>query len=306
MSDRLRTGLDWEDVRFFTALARLGSLSATARALGVNHATVARRIGGLEAALGAALFERRPGGYVLTDRGRAALEAASAMEGAAQALAGAGPSQALAGLVRLTTTPGLADGFLIPRLGALGRRYPGLDMEIIADRRLVSLPRHEADIALRLGRPDEGELLARRVATLGFGLYATPAWRERLAAGAAPVFVGFDETSAHLPEALWLGRRFPRARLALRSNSQLSQAAAARADCGIAVLPHVLAGDLVALDLAEPPPARELWLLTRPDIAAVPRIRAAADFIADLVRRERRLFEGPAAGLQPPVAAGPA
>src|SRR4051794_29968453 len=128
MADRFRTGLDWEDVRFFTALARLGSLSATARALGVNHATVARRIAGLEVALGAKLFERRPGGYELTGQGRSALEAASAMEGAAQALSIIEPSPVLAGMVRLTATPSLAEGFLIPRLAAFREQHPALDL----------------------------------------------------------------------------------------------------------------------------------------------------------------------------------
>src|SRR5262245_30149875 len=87
MSDRFRTGPDWADVRVFVALARYGSLSATARVLGVNHATVARRLAGLEQALRTKLFERRPMGYVLTAAGRQALEPASAKEGTAGTLA---------------------------------------------------------------------------------------------------------------------------------------------------------------------------------------------------------------------------
>src|SRR5438105_6972666 len=110
MADRFRTAdIDWEDVRFFAALARHGSLSAAARALSVNHATVARRLAALEQSLGTRLFKRRPSGYELTGAGRSALEAADAMETAATALSGLEPEAALTGLGRITATPSLAE-----------------------------------------------------------------------------------------------------------------------------------------------------------------------------------------------------
>jgi len=110
--------MDWEDVRFFLALARRGSLSAAARHLHVNHATVARRIGALEAALGQVLFERRPDGYGLTRNGEAALEAAAAMEASALALSDAVRHDEPQGTVRVTAVPSVA------RLVAAGSR-PG-------------------------------------------------------------------------------------------------------------------------------------------------------------------------------------
>jgi len=221
MTDRSRTAIDWEDVRYFAALARHRSLSATARALAVNHATVARRLAGLEHALGTKLFERRPSGYELTAAGRRALTAAGEMENAAVALPRLSPERPLSGLVRVTTTLSLANSFLIPRLAILQQQHIGLDLELIADRRTLSLPRHEADIALRLGRPASGEILARRVAKVGFGFYATAAWRDRIERGEPAIFVGFDETGAHLPEAVWMGRRFAARRLAFRTNAQI-------------------------------------------------------------------------------------
>lgn len=288
------TAVDWEDVRFFVALVRHRSLSATARALRVNHATVARRVAGLEAALGAALFERRPGGYELTDAGRRALDGASVMEGAAETLPRLeSATRPLAGLLRLTATPTLTDSFLIRQLAVFHARHPALDIELIADHRSLSLPRREADIALRLGRPDDGELIARRLVTIRFAFYATPAWRDRIADGAAPAFVGFDEANAAVPEAAWLASRFPAGRLAMRSNSHRSQAIAARAGYGVALLPRFLGAgeaDLVPIALAAAPPDRALWLLTRRDIRLVPRIRLATDFLVDLFGRERNLF----------------
>ncbi len=296
MTDRFRTGrIDWEDVRFFAALARHGSLSATARALAVNHATVARRLAALEEALGTKLFKRRPTGYELTNSGRSALDAADAMESAAAALSRLGPEEALSGLVRITATPSLAEAFLIPRLAALQQQHPQLDLEITAERRTISLQRHQSDIALRFGRPERGELLARRVASLAYRFYAAPAWRGWLKEGVAPRFIGFDEAGAEFPEARWLARRFGETRLGLRCNNQMGQIAAARAGYGVAMLPHFLAaGDpaLIEVRLSETPPTRELWLLTRRDVQKTPRIRAVADFLHDLIRRERSLFEG--------------
>src|SRR5207248_2018355 len=151
MPDKKRTGgLDWEDVRYFVALARYGTLSATARALRVNHATVARRVTGLETRLGRALFERRADGYALTAEGKAVLEEASAMDEAALSVLGrldAGTE--LSGLVRLTVGRVLAERFLIDRLRTFHERYPAIDLEVIGGSRVLSLARREADVALR-------------------------------------------------------------------------------------------------------------------------------------------------------------
>lgn len=290
-----RTGLDWEDARFFAALARHGSLSATARALGVNHATVARRVAAMEQALGEKLFERRPDGYALTPAGTRALEAADAMEKAARRLLRAQEERPLGGLVRIAATPSLADLYLVPRLAALAQRHPAIDVEIVSERRLASLARREADIALRLGAPKDAEVIARRLATLAFGFYGTADWRGRIAAGAAPVFVGFDEANAHLPEAAFLARHFPRARLAVRANTQSTQAIAARAGHGIALLPRFIAAGedaLVSVPLAPLPPTRDLFLLTNRLSADDGAVRAVRDFLAELFHADIMLFSG--------------
>jgi DNA-binding transcriptional LysR family regulator len=295
MSDRFRTGPDWADVRVFVALARYGSLSATARVLGVNHATVARRLAGLEQALRTKLFERRPTGYVLTAVGRQALEPASVMEDAAGTLGRVRSESSLTGLIRITATPSLAEMFLTPRLMELHKLYPALDFEVIAERGRVSLPRHQSDIALRLGRPERGDILARRLARVGYGFYCVREWRDRLKEGILPVFIGFDEAGAQFPEALWLARQLRGQRLAFRANYQTCQIAAARAGFGIALLPHFLAAGepaLVEVRLPEVPPARELWLLTRRDVRRAPQLRTVTEFLVDVFHRERALFDG--------------
>src|ERR1043166_3053957 len=177
-------GLDWEDVRYFVALARRGTLSATARDLRVNHATVARRGAGLEAAVGHPLFDRRADGYALTADGKAVLDEARAMDEAAlSVLRRLDAGTELNGLVRLAIGRVLAERFLIDRLRAFHARYPAIDLEIIGGSRVVSLARREADLALRYGSPKDSDLIARRVATIGFGLYAAPGYRDKIDAG---------------------------------------------------------------------------------------------------------------------------
>lgn len=286
--------LDWEDLRYFVALTRHGSLSATARGLRVTHATVARRVTSLEELLGRPLFERRADGYALTAEGKALLDEANAMEEAALAvLRRMDNSNELNGLVRLTATRTLADTFLVERLGELHDRHPGLDIELVGEARVVSLARREADLALRLGSSKDSDLVARRVGNIDFDLYASPAYRRKLEAGETPAFIGFDRDSDFIFEASWLTRQFPNGRFAFRTNSQVSQAAAARAGYGVALLPRYLAVNdpgLVTVLLAEPMPTRDVWLLIRRDLIKVPSIRTVADFLAEIFRRERRLL----------------
>ena len=296
MPERKRTaGLDWEDLRYFVALARHGSLSGTARALRVNHATVARRVASLETKLGRSLFDRRADGYALTADGKAVLDEAQAMDEAAlSVLRRLDAGTELSGLVRLTAARVLAEGFIIERLGELHKRYPALDLELISDARVISLARRQADIALRLGSPKDSDLVGRRVAKISFGFYASSAYRDQLAKGKVPELIGYDADSDFIFEAAWLAREYPHMRFVFRTNSQISQAVAARAGYGVALLPRYLAVNdpgLVKVSLGQRIPERDVWLLVRRDLANVPRIRAVADYLAAMFQRERRLLQ---------------
>ena len=284
MADRFRTAaLDWDDLRHFVALARRGTLSAAARALRVNHATVARRIASLETALGRTLFDRGADGYTLTAAGEAVLAEAGAMESAAAAIAEGDGSGALTGWVRIATTRTLADLVLVPRLlPALDARHPGLRVEVLADSRNVSLARREADLALRWARPRDGGAVARRLATVAHGLY-----------GSGDAVITYDEDGADLPEARWLRAARPGARVAFRSNSLVAQAEAVRAGLGVAVLPRFL-GDRVGLSPcpAAAPPEREVWLLARGEVLRIPRVRAVADTVVAVFDAARGALAG--------------
>ena len=294
VADEKRTEVDWQDLRIFLALGRHGSLSAAARALGVNHATIARRLHSLEDSLGEKLVERRPEGFVLTLAGTHALAVASDMDSASHMLGRAGPDGAPKGLVRINAPPGLTHGYLLTKLSEMAATYPGLDIDLATDVRSISLDRHEADIAVRIGRPDDGDVIAKPVATIAYGFYATAEVRERLVAGEDPAIITFDEADAHLPEAVWLSRRFPRARRPLRASNQFAQAIAARSGVGVALLPHYIGraeSGLRRCDLGPVPAPREVFVVRRRQNARTRPIDVTVDHLVRVFRRDRALFE---------------
>lgn len=278
----------------FLAITRHGSLSAAARSLSVTHATVSRRLQSLETSLGEKLLERRPDGYVLTTAGRRMMGPACDMESAAAILSRGGEDEGPKGRVRVNAPPSLAQAFLVRRLAPLVIEHPGLDVDVSTDLRSVSLERRETDIALRLARPDDGEVIATPLVELSFGFYGTEECCRLVAEGHDPVFVGFDEVNAHLPEAIWLARHFPNQRQSFRANSQMTQAVAAREGAGLALLPHFVGRADPALKpciLEHNPPARGIWLVTRrhKDLP----IRVVVEHLHKIFEQERDLFEQP-------------
>lgn len=297
MVEQICTKPDWEDLRVFVALVRHGSLSAAARALLVTYATVSRRMHSLEVTLGEKLVDRRPRGYILTPAGTRALRIASDMEAAANQLGRANSKPAPHGLIRINAPPGLMRGFLLARLAKLSARYPGLALDVAANLRSVSLERHEADIAVRIGRLQDSNLIARRLVSLSYGFYASPAMGKRLASGEDPRFVGFDEKNSDIPEAVWLTRQFPHLQLSFRASDFVEQAAAAKVGAGIALLPHYIAHSeptLHAYKLSPTHPPRDVWLLKRRQDRNDPGVRLVADYITRLFVEERHLFATPA------------
>lgn len=166
---------DWDDLRFFLAVARSGRLTAAARRLGADHATVSRRITSLEESLKAKLFERRPQGYALTGHGEQLLAKAESMETEALAIQSeiGGADMALSGTVRIGAPDGFGSTFLAPRFASLGKAYPGLELQLIAMPRLLSLSKREADVAITLAPPKEGKVVARKLCDYRLGLYAS-------------------------------------------------------------------------------------------------------------------------------------
>lgn len=288
--------LRWDDARVFLAITRTGSLSGAAASLGAGLATVSRQIERLEAALGLTLFSRHQNGYRLTDDGAALLERAETLEQAAEAFTEGSAAQAgIAGRVRLATAETLANHIIIPALPKLTNQYPDLTLEVVTDVPAVNLHRRDADLAVRLVKPERGNVTIRRLGTLGFGLYASRVYAEHRRDDArleADRFITWCETYGHLPAARWVERALRGRAPALATTTLSAQLAAAISGVGLAVLPHFLGrqSDLVCLqsDLGID---QEIWLAVHTDLAQSRRVRVVADFLASLIREAKQELE---------------
>lgn len=289
---------NWDDIRLFLELAREGSLSAAARRLKVDHSTVARRIAALEKDLGLRLFDRLARGYVLTEEGETLRGTAERMEGEAIALQRqASGRPALQGNVRISTSPMLASLFLAPRLVDFRRKHPDIRIALSGNNQVVNLGRREADIALRLAKPKENGLIARRMGAVGFGLYASA----RYLAGTRMKdygFIGYDDALGQIAQQHWLEQQLRDRPIVFLCSDMTTMYHAACADMGVAVLPHFVGTtnpQLRRVPAETEAPDREVWLLVHPDLRRAPRVRAAMDYLVALFVRDRQLLEKGAA-----------
>ena len=280
-------GMDWNDLRYVLAVSRAGTLAAAARRLRVNQTTVARRLAAAERVLGARLFERIDGSLRPTRAGEAAIGQAARVEHEVEALKRgiAGSDAKVAGSVRLTAVPVLVNRLLVPALAELHAAYPGLRLELIADSRNASLTRREADIALRLARPESGRaVLARRLGHVAYAVYGP-----RRRTGELP-WISYDESLAHLPQARWIERargEEPVAPVAVSDAEAIMQTV--RAGFGKSLLPCFAAdadAGLRRLGDGKVVLTRELWLLTHGALRHHARIAAVVDWLGVLVKAQ--------------------
>ena len=289
--------LDWDDARIFLAVARAGQMLGAARMLGLNQATLSRRVTALEAALGTKLLARRTHGSELTDAGAELFETLERVETEMLTVQSRlqGSGAAAAGVVRIGAPDGFGVGFLAPRLAVLAERHPALTVQIVPTPRGFSLSRREADLAVMVGRPEKGRLVARKLTDYTLGLYASPGY---LAAHGIPAeaadladhrLVGYVEDLIAAP-ALSYAAEFLRSwpsRIEL--TSAVGQLEAVQAGAGIGVLHDYLArerceaGRLVRL-LPELRATRSYWLAIHENLRDVARVRAAANWLREAVR----------------------
>ncbi|MFG1292631.1 LysR family transcriptional regulator [Xanthobacter versatilis] len=298
--------MDWDHLRVFLAVARQGQLLAAARRLGLNHATVARRLDALEEALGAPLFDRRPAGCVPTEAGERLLPAAERVEaemlGIAEGFRDAAAD--VSGTVRIGAPDGLGNYFLAAELGALAALYPDLVVELVPLPRTFSLSRREADLAIVLDRPMEGRLLVSRLIDYTLSVYAARAYLDRHGTPmsvedlAGHVVVTGVEDLAYASALDYSGVLEKHGRSRFRCASVMGQMEAVRAGAGIGVLHDFAAGRHLE---AQGPDAlvrilpgigfrRSYFLLAHPDTAQVRRIAVLRDVLAQRFRAERARF----------------
>lgn len=287
--------LDWDDLRHFLAIHRHATLARAGASLGINPTTVGRRLAALEDRVEARLFDRTPDGYLLTSAGRDLLARAERIEGETLAIERdlLGADGRLSGTVRVTATEMLATRFIMPHLPEFRASCPEITLALECTNRTVSLARREAEIALRLARPHEDNVVTRRLASIPLALYASLAYLEKRGTPAEPDVdlrghdaILFADSRAFAFENDWFYPRLEGAQIVLRSDSVSSIYSATLAGVGIGLLPRAVADldpDLSRIATATSPTARVIWQAVHADLQKSARIRAVLDFLGTIL-----------------------
>jgi len=295
---------DWDDLRHLLAVARHGSTLAAGRALGVDQSTVQRRLVELERRIGQSLVQRQPSGYRLTALGQEMLPFAEAVEQAVLAferqLDNLGGEAT--GVIRMTCPEPIVQR--ITRSGLLDRfhaKHPALRVQFVMSDRYLDLGQGDADVALRSGDTDDGELVGRKIGDSVWAVYASKAYverhgrPERIEDLARHALVGLDDTMAQHRAVLWLRQVAPDAPLAARSNSVLGLVYSVKAGLGLGPLPIALGDaepELVQV-LGPVPELTRIWrLLTTRELRRTPRVSAFFDFIVEEIDTLRPIITG--------------
>jgi DNA-binding transcriptional LysR family regulator len=293
---------DWNDLCHFLAVARSGSTLGAAKQLGVSQPTVVRRIATLEDALGAALFERRPSGYELSEVGRELLPHAEKVEAAVMGFgyASAAAARVQTQVIRVTAPENMANLVIPAIMQEFHRTHPSVQVQLITDDRRLDLNKGEADVALRAGStPDDPTLVARRLPDLAWGVYCSPVYAAQHGVPASAeevaghLLVGGEGIISNLPGLRWLDQIAPSGQVVWRCNTLTNLCTAIAGGLGVSVLP-ALAGTQAGLVRCFPVAelTAELWLVTRAELRGMPHVRAFMDCLANHMRRLRPLLSG--------------
>lgn len=282
--------MDWDDLKTTHAIARHGSLSSAARALGTTQPTVSRRLSALERRIGVRLFEREAGGLSPSDLCAVLIESLDQMEEQAQAVERriAARDTGLQGTITLTSLAWFGDDVLAPLLARFCARHKLVTVDLINDPRRFNLSRREADVAVRIGEFDQGDLVERKVAEVSYGLYASSRYLRRHGRPdfarqcAGHAVTSLCESPVKVVHIEWMKAIASRAHVVLRTNGIQSHVAAAEAGEAMAVLPRVLGDRRPGLARIAPPvpePSQPVKLGVHADMRGTPRIRCLIDFL---------------------------
>ena len=292
--------MDWDDLRYFDAVAQAGSLAGAARALNVNHSTVFRRLNRLEQNYGVRLFERHREGYSLSVAGEEMQQSVFRIgeEVAQLDRRLTGRDLSLSGTLTVTTTDTLMHRFLGPHLAAFRKRYQDVSLDVVLDTQYLNLSKRQADVAVRPTMNPPETLVGRRIADIGFAIYGSKDYLQ-YAGACRPLadhdWLGFEESLSHLAAAKWMRAQLPDAEIGFRANNLMALTSAAAAGMGVAALPCFLGDQESALERIEMLPAETgsaLWLLTHADLRNTARVRAFMDCMAETISKDRAVLEG--------------
>ncbi|AKU10936.1 regulatory helix-turn-helix protein [Azoarcus sp. CIB] len=292
---------DWNDLRIFLAVARLGTISLAGERLGIEHSTVSRRIDRLEANLSVVLFDRRRTGYLLTDAGHALIPHAERMESALlEAIEeSAGLGVRVKGSVRVGTPEGVGIHLIAPGLAKLQREHPELHVQLMPQPQYPSLVTREVEILITLDPPEVGRYKVARLTDVDFSIYCSPGYRDahppirQLSDIAEHDFVDYIHDGSLSGLFRVLDELTPHPRRIFTSTSILAQREAAAAGMGLVALsPFVadLSDDLVCVFPGQSLVTRTLWIAAPEDLLRIKRVRVVWDFIRDLIEQRPEDF----------------
>ncbi|UCI20646.1 LysR family transcriptional regulator [Mesorhizobium sp. B2-1-8] len=288
--------IDWNLIKSFVTVAETGSLSAAARKLSASQPTLGRHIGELEQALGVTLFRRGRSGYALTEAGATLFERGKAVSEQANAFSrlALGSVEAIEGTVRIAASEVVAAYVLPDMMARLGIEEPGIEVEIVASNQVENLLRRDADIAIRMVKPAQNELVARKVCDIALRACAAISYLKRQGRPLGPAdlvnhaLIGFDRSDEMIRAFSQYGASVTRNSFRFRADNQIVLWEAVRAGNGIGLGQEPLADrdPLVEKVLPGLPlPALPVWLAMHRDVRGSVRIRRVADFLHEELRR---------------------
>ena len=292
--------MDWDDVRMFLAVARTGQILAASKRLGVNHATLSRRVTTLEQRLKTRLLVRRTNGCELTAEGEIFLHAAERMEAEmlrAQASVGHLDST-VAGTVRIGAPDGFGVSFLAPRLGRLIARHPELRIQLVPVPRSFSLSQREADIAITLERPEQGRLISAKLTDYSLGLYASQAYLDRAGVPSSVdalkshLRIGYVEDLIFTASLAFTNEVMRNWDASFEISTAIGQTEAVRSGAGVGILHDYIARQYPELIQILPDASirRAYWTTYHESARDLIRVRTVVDYLQELVTDERGMF----------------
>ncbi len=294
--------IDWDDIRFFLAVARKGSITGAARDLGVNHSTVSRRIAGFEESMGTRLFDRVSSGYTLTPSGHDMVPSAQRMEEEALSLDRQlfGRDEELNGTLKVSVAGPFASLFFMDQIHQFLDKYPSIDLNLDVSNSLANLHAREVDVALRASNDPPDTLVGRRLGRMAAALYGPKDYVAPGELGAkpeaqAPLTINYANNIRDWQQQGWFLEVYPHAKQRMVTQSPETIQKAIQAGMGIGMLPCFM-GDMDP-SLRRLPPYRlesmyDLWLLTHADLRKTARVRAFINFLADAMAPHKDLLEG--------------
>ena len=297
---------DWNDLKYFLAVARAGTTLKAAATLKVSQSTAARRIAALEKAIGVKLFDKRQSGYVPTEAGAALIKTAEEVETSTGVFGAAASAhkRGLTGTVRFTCSEIAVSALFMSALREFRDAYPSVRLELITTDRRLDLATGEADVAFRAGTPPtEPELVGRRIAIDTWSVYCTKSYAEKHGAPTSPedlphhAFFTLHDEFPRLPIIEWIARHVPESAIVMRQNTIGGLFGSLRSGLGVTVMSDFLAStdaNLIRCFTPDAPAHSEIWLITHERLRTVPRVRALMDFLAEYLVKGRHVGAAPA------------